>query len=330
MTLTVNSNVDFEVTSDQAWAVPTVTKASKDRVVTIALERNPSSEPRTATLTFKGERVETKATLVQDGWIEIDWTKAFSKRVLGFRFTGTWCGWCPCLGKDIEALVAECPKEFAYMSFYNESGSLSSASQSAYEKFYKISGFPTIILDNRGGFSNLNETKTDTYNYQTIANFITEAKTSYSPYCGLNVETSTKSGNVSVNGIVFSKEAFTGHVHVAVVESDLIAQQSDFKGVLSDAKNAVHNNVVRGYVTTFSEGVEFTVSANGYASFSIDGVLPSNIEDKDNANIVVYVTRPAVSGTSSKVQYVTYRNYGEIVDNCVVCPLSGKVEVEYE
>jgi len=329
VTINVGANIEYQITTDSDWITVPSTKAYNKSDIVLKLAKNPTDQIREGHITVKGGSITKTATIIQSGYADIKWDQTFNKRVLAFRFTGTWCGWCPALGKDLEAYTNEDPDGFTYISYYNNSGNLSTTYQSSLEKTYNVSGFPTAYLDNRAELNNYNSNKTEIYNYTACKEFTAEAKKSYPASSALMAFCDCNDGKITINGTLFTKKATEGHINAVIVESGIVANQADYIKYYEDASKAVHNNVFRAPLTNFPNGVAFSTGDQGFTPVNIEGELPATILDKENVSIMIYVTRPAESGAAG-VANITYHNYGEMIDNCFILPLNGNITIEYQ
>lgn len=334
-TILVKSTAAFDVASSVDWISCSSGShfegSSKDVSISFDLSENTGGSKRKGEVILTAEGgVSTSVEVTQAAHVEIDWDKTFFKGVLGYRFTGDWCGYCPNLEYDIASFSKEQPGRFNYMSIYDasSSGRLSYSASSRYETRFNVSGKPTIVLDERGLATSLSSPGY----HDVIEAFCTEEVTSYPSVTCISAYSSVIDDKVSVHPVVYAKNSGTYHIHVALLENGIVAKQTDYTGLYSEDQLAkfVHDNVVRAHATKLLTGDEFTVGAreNQMFNYSID--IPKTVLDKKNLSLAIYVTRPVVDGPQSVSRVSYYRNFNEFVDNSIIIPVGQTADIRYE
>lgn len=115
-------------------------------------DRNKDEQEREGFISVCVEPTCRMLTVTQEGSKEGDWVASdFVHRSLGMRFTATWCGYCPMMSKTFKASKEELGDRFEYVCFYSSSsgGKYGFPYINALMDQYKVSGFPTGIVDGR-------------------------------------------------------------------------------------------------------------------------------------------------------------------------------------
>ncbi|MCQ2147898.1 MAG: Omp28-related outer membrane protein [Bacteroidales bacterium] len=286
-TMLVKSTVPFDVAPSVDWITCTsgthYDGGSKDLAISFNLSDNTGSNKRSGEIVLSADGgISTSVEVTQAAHVEIDWNKTFYKSVLGYRFTGDWCGYCPNLEYDIAKFSKDQPGRFNYISIYDASstGKLSYSASSRYETRFNVSGKPTIVLDERGLATSLSSPGY----YDVIKAFCAEEVASYPSETCISAYSSIIDDKVSVHPVVYAKQAGTYHIHVVLLENGIVAKQTDYTGLYTDAQlnKFVHDNVVRAHATKLLTGDEFTVGAKESQMFNFSIEIPKTVQDKKN------------------------------------------------
>ena len=106
LTVTVKSEVEYEVDVNVDWVKSAASKASHKTDHQFIVEENPLSESRVAVISFVSSKGTIEFTLTQRpaGTSQDDWKiDEFVHRSLAMRFTGDWCGYCPYMATAFES-----------------------------------------------------------------------------------------------------------------------------------------------------------------------------------------------------------------------------------
>lgn len=331
----VKSNIDFTVGTDVEWIVlPSPTSFSgsgAEEEIEFGLVANKKSSARKGNITFTtadGKMLQVGVN--QAAHIDVDWTREFYRGVLGYRFTGDWCGYCPNLAYDVARFNSEEPGRLNCICFYdaNSVSKLRFSESSRYEKRFAVTGKPTLTLDERGLAYNI---ASPTF-YNIIKAFCNEEKASFKAQTAISAQVGFSGGKVEVHPTVFVKKAGTYHVHVALLESGVVAAQTDYTNLYSAAELAQfgHDNVVRAYATTMLTGDEFVATDRSINAFNYTMELPANILDRKNLSVVIYVTRANLSGPQAVEKFTYYHDHTEFVDNSIIVPVGQSSTLKYE
>ena len=245
----------------------------------------------------------------QEAGSEDEWkTAGFVHHSLGMRFTATWCGYCPIMSETFRLAKTKLGDRFHYACFYATSGDYGFTPMSTLENQYRISGYPTGIVDGR--------VMIDNYPSETasgmIADAVQETETNYPTATGLGIDSSVDGKTISVAVDVYTHLADDYKLTVLLLENNIIGYQADYTN--GNHSDFVHNKVARKALTSVS-GDAFTVTdAVGIKSFTFTTTIEDEY-DPDNLELLVYVQRPF--GTQPVIQTMNYGSY--YVDNCMSC-----------
>lgn len=101
----INTNQSFKVVCGQEWIVPSPSKGKRPEYVVVAVEPNLTVASRTSEIVISCDIADVTVTVTQDAaeGALAQWTeKSFASRSLAMRFTATWCGYCPMMGKAFD------------------------------------------------------------------------------------------------------------------------------------------------------------------------------------------------------------------------------------
>ncbi len=334
-TMLVKSTVPFDVSSSVDWiscsGATHFNGGSKEMTIHFDLASNTGNSKRTGKVILTAQDgLSTSVDVTQAAHIEIDWNKEFYKSVLGYRFTGDWCGYCPNLEYDIVNFSKAQPGRFNYISMYDAASSpkLSFNGSSRYETRFNVSGKPTIVLDERAMATSLSSPGY----FDVIKAFCEEETASYPAVSCISAYSSIIDDKVSIHPVVYIKDPGTYHIHVALLENGIVAKQTDYTGIYSEDKlnKFVHDNVVRSFATKLLTGDEFTVGEKASQMFNFSMDIPKTVIDKKNLSIAVFVTRSVVSGPQSVSKTSYYKNFKEFVDNSIIIPVGQAADIKYE
>ena len=229
-------------------------------------------------------------------------TSEFAHHSLGMRFTATWCGYCPIMNETFKMAKAKLGDRFQYACFYATDGNYGFSGISTLTNQYKVTGFPTGIIDGRTLIQNYNSD----YASDLIVQAVNQTEATYPTATGIGVSSVLNGTTVSVDVDVYTHLADSYKLTVLLLENNIIGYQNGY------GDGFVHNKVTRKSFTSVS-GDAFTVTdAIGRKSFSFSTTLASDY-NPDNLEILVYVQRPF--GSQPVIQSKKYGDY--YVDNCV-------------
>lgn len=212
--------------------------------------------------------------------------KRYLSRALFEDYTGTWCGWCPRLAYKFDLMMANNPR-FFFVGNHN-GDALTSSVQSALEKEFKVSAFPTGKKMRDWDASGKSISFKDNGNIMNLAD--TSQASDYlktNDSLGLAITNAAISGNtISGTVKVGFGETYTDSLKVVIelVEDSIVLSQhsyyntspvgNPYYGLGNDITNFTHRNVLRKVSTaTFGDLIPktSTVAGKEYSkTFSFD------------------------------------------------------------
>ena len=166
--------------------------------------------------------------------------KSFTRHIAVFKFTGTWCTWCPEGGRRLDYILTNSKYENAHiLAFHGGESSepmLVPETDILFNDFRKvgIDGYPAVVIDMREGNTNIKMEDTKSALNRSISD--------YPAYYSVGIE-SVISGNkanvdVSINNSISDKY----RIVVYVVENGLVHAQKEGQLI---TQNFIHDHVVR-------------------------------------------------------------------------------------
>lgn len=333
--IAVNGNTPINVKSDASWIkVVSVDTLESGRILSDGMTKSNvrkyslnlhidinEEESRDAILTISSEEDTEEITVTQMYSKGIDFSRPFYKRSMGMRFTATWCGFCPIMGRAFEAAMDEEKNRIIPVNCHSETseGGLSWEGTKTFENTFRISSYPTGIFNGAAKIINFVDTvKTK----DVIAGLAREAVESYPAFTALAASANTQGKEVSLKVSVAAKEVKDFKINVFVMESGIIYPQNN------GGDNYEHNNIVRENITDIM-GDSFVIEQNSAIDLDFDFSLPDNIKDTGNAYLVIFVSYPGNPNVKG-VDGAQYLKSNYMVDNIISIPLDGSSEFQYE
>ncbi|MFR9513839.1 MAG: BACON domain-containing carbohydrate-binding protein [Rikenellaceae bacterium] len=333
--VTVTSNSNWTLQGVPSWMSVTLTSGSGSGSsnLSISCSKNDTSYERESTITFKTNDNSVELVVTQGVSVAMsleavddpypDQYDSFLRRVLGFQFTATWCGYCPNMIKIIHTFKSSEMGDLAYI--VSAHGSDSMACDESYQLMtnFGITGFPTIMT---GGLSSEDSFKN--YYYEYCINQITANESA----SVISASSMVDSDNIYVRADVKVGRDATLGIGVMVLEDGIYAAQSNYFSSseldLTGIDINTHNNVLRGASVSDSKmytalgGVSENKKGETYTYNCQFDLSDLSIDNIDNCHIIVY-TYDATSYSSSSA----YSNY---VDNVIDLPVGGSKAYEYD
>ena len=155
--VSVYTDVDFSYECQDDWVKGPSTKAPRTRQVAFTVEPNTLPQERTTVITFVAGDVAKEFTLTQRaaGTESDDWKKdQFVHRSLAMRFTATWCGYCPMLGRAFESAKAQMNGSLELVSLHGSDSNYEFSGTNTLASRFRVQGFPTGVVDARATINN--------------------------------------------------------------------------------------------------------------------------------------------------------------------------------
>lgn len=337
---TFSSNVAVSVTSNADWV--TVSEVKKDSVlladnatysklktytVNFSTSEN-SGEVREANIEVSGEGLEKAENFVvtQMGVLVADYSRTFTRRSLVVRYTGNWCGYCPAMNLALHDAIDQYPDHIVAMNMYQGSGDLSFSKINDFMNLFNIQGFPTAIMNYYCEVGNTSAYQSNTTRFVNLAK---EAVNKLPAKTVLGGVATISGNNVEVEVSVASKEAGSYFISAFLLEDGIIGTQSDYLGLVDNPAEYDHSNVVRS-VLTAEMGDPYSLSASGLERITFTVPVPEDVVNPENLHVVVFAAYEGSFDGSLRDSYVSYNDYGYVVDNVVNIPVGGFAVFSYE
>ena len=318
----VRADVDYEFHCEADWIGGPSTKAPRTREHKFVVEPNTSAEERTAMITFCADQTCKAFTVKQRaaGTEADDWKKdAFVHRSLAMRFTATWCGYCPNMGTAFDSAKSQMGGVLELVNLHGEESDLEFSGTNELINRFRVSGFPTGIVDARALIQNNAAT--------TVANMAVavaqETQQAYPAKTGIELESSLDGTRLTVNLNLYVKEADSYKVTVLLLEDGIYGYQN------GGSNNYEHKDVARLALTSMSGETVRISEDNQIWTKTYTADIKSSWKS-ENLEILVYVEKPY--GDQSKVAEVNGVNYGRYgdtyIDNCRVVKVGTEAPLE--
>ena len=318
--ITVISDVqEYDVTLVEDWL--SVVSRQGDRhtgeVIRLAASGN-MNDTRTGVVSICTKDGSCIPVMVnQEGW------PRFAHMNIGYRFTATWCGWCPYMDETFHKVADNPANRFGYITFHASKGYPMYITESnTLASYYKVEGYPTGILNGWKEIDNYTDTDANASN---VAGFIQDFEEKFPCIAGISVSTSVSGSTLSAEATV---NAFPGDYLISafVLESGIVAEQSYYltSGGSQKLKDFVHDNVARAALSKSAKGDSFTVGTEP-VTFSWSKEISSDWVPA-NLSVAVVLMRP-YGDLADKKDKKTYPN--NYVVNSVIVPAGSSKDMEY-
>ncbi len=337
---------EMEVTTDASWAefvsidltedieilADGITPSSyhKAAIKFAIKEENNTESNRSANVTIKAGEQTLTASLIQLGTKSdgVDYTKAFFRASVTLKGTGTWCGYCPNMAVQLHETEAEYPDRFYLMNVYNGSPGLTWREGDAIMSHYNIKGYPS------GFFNGYAEIPSASGLAQMAESLMIQAVEYYPSNVAIAASSSVSGDDITLEVKLAARKSKEYKITAYIMEDGIVAEQSDYLGLLEDPENYVHDNIVRG---TFTDGhIEggdvIDLPLGQVVTTTLKMKKPADVVDINNTNILVYVTyEGGYNPDVPKVPNASYKDYGYIIDNAVkIKTVGGEIDFRYE
>lgn len=295
ITVNVQSDVEWAVESDAEWCVVTPASGSGNGSFTVSVSENAEFEVRACQVTVSSSEVENACVIsvaqaAQPREADPDWQSyEFTHRSLFLRFTATWCGYCPWMADAVDLVLEKKPGLIEPLSVHGGGSNLETEASSTLVSHYKISSFPTGLVDGYYSVGNYSQT---IYTASEIIAGATQTADKYDVHTGLSWRSSVSGSNAVLDLNVYAKKAGDYKITVLLIEDGIIMSQN------GGGANYEHNGVVQAAFTS-PLGDDFTVTEdNQVKNFAYSVAIPKK-SNTDNIKVVAYVQR-----TEGKVTFV--------------------------
>ena len=307
----INTNQDFDVTCDQDWLMPSPSQGKRPEYVVVVVEPNLTNESRTSEVVISSDMGEATVTVTQDAvdaslarWTE----KSFASRSLAMRFTATWCGYCPMMGKAFDTAKGQMNGALELVSLHGGQSDYEFSGTNQLARRFDISGYPTGIIDSRASIPNYESTATTASVAVQVAQ---ETKESYPTVSGIAVDSYLSGTELTVFIPIYFHKADAYRVTVLLLEDGIVGYQN------GGGTSYTHNDVAR-YALTSMSGDSVKIESDNTVWSNVYTAKVSTAWNPDKLKVLVYVERPYGNQTEvGDVSGAQYGNYGGIyIDNC--------------
>lgn len=333
----VNGNIDYEFVSAPDWIkfvkkdIPepkllsdgvTYSQYYESKMIFDLSANEDENNEREGKIVISAGGKNLELVVIQRKYSEMDYETPFYRNILAIRFTATWCGYCPRMGSAFSQVMEDNPGRVIglYLHPSSSQGGLAWANTSFFEQKYKVTGYPSGVINGYGKLINYPEATT----VRIFNELIDEAIESYPSKTAVAAESVTGAdGNFTIKTKIAMREGLDYMVSAFVLEDGIVFPQN------SGGDDYVHNFVVRSNITDVEGEPVPNTDDNVVVEMDLKGKLPSSIKNKDNAYFVIYVSYPGdpeITGVSQ----VEYLKGLDIIDNAVRVGLNDKVDFRYE
>ena len=319
----VSEKVDYEITIVDGWITELSRSGNRTTGETIRFkaDANPSD---------KNTRTGIVSVCTMDGSCipvtvkQITWPK-YAHMNIGYRFTATWCGWCPYMDEVFHNTAIDPANHFLFITFHASPGyPLYFADSDPLCTVYGIQGYPTGVLN---GWKEISNKTNISAGVNKVAESIKQFEEDFRCTTGISVSSSLSGNTLNVEASV---KAVPGEYSILafVIESGIIQAQTLFHtdgSPTETVSNFVHDNVARKTITNSPKGDAFTATEEA-SSFTWSTTLDGSWA-KSNLFVAVLVLRSYSESTGSKAK-LSYPNY--YVANSVIAAVGSSKEMQNE
>ena len=233
--------------------------------------------------------------------------KEFWHKSMGMRFTATWCGYCPNLATSFAKATSQYPNKIEMLNLHPTSSNLGFSGTTMMENIFRITGYPTGIIDYRSLIENY--TSND-YTAKLIVNAAKETESKYPTKTGISFTSSISGSKLDLKIKLYIKEKGDYKVTAVLLEDNIIGYQN------GGVAGYNHSSIARVAFTDITGEAFSTTADNKTAEKSYSVTIP-NSYNKDNLRILVYVLKQY--GSQPIIRTANYGDY--YVDNATSAPL---------
>lgn len=233
-----------------------------------------------------------------------DWAgKEFWHKSLGMRFTATWCGYCPMMATSFASAISQYPNRIELLNLHPTSSNLGFNGTSKLENIFKITSFPTGMIDYRSSIANYSNSN---YTTKVILDAVKETESNYPVKTGISFSSSVSGNTLNLNVKLYIKEKGDYKVTAVLLEDNIIGYQN------GGGDNYNHSSIARVAITDITGDAVSTSEDNKTVSKNYTATIPSSC-DKNNLRVLVYVLKQY--GSQTIIRTADYGDY--YVDNAV-------------
>ena len=319
----INTNQDFLVESAQDWVIPIISQAKMPENIVVAVEPNLTSSTRTSDITVSCDLGEVTITVTQDSadGLLSQWTdKSFVSRSLAMRFTATWCGYCPMMGKAFDMAKDQMDGSLELVSLHGSESDLEFSGTNQLGRRFAIDVYPTGVVDARASIQNYSSYD---YTASIVEQVAQETKKSYPTVSGIAVDSYISGTELTVFVPIYFHKGGSYRVSVLLLEDGIVGYQN------GGGSNYTHNDVAR-YAFTSMSGESVKIESDNTVWTNVYTARVDSAWNPDNLKVLVYVERaygdlPVVAEVSG-AEY--YNDSDTFIDNCRAVKVGASADLE--
>ena len=306
----INTNQSFDVICGQEWIVPSPSQGKRPEYVVVAVEPNLTGASRTSEIVISCDMADVTVTVTQDAaeGALAQWTeKSFASRSLAMRFTATWCGYCPMMGKAFDIAKDRMGGSLELVSLHGSESVLEFSGTNQLGRRFAIGGYPTGVVDARASIQNYSSD----YTASLVEQVAQETKKSYPTVSGIAVDSYISGTELTVFVPIYFHKGGSYRVSVLLLEDGIVGYQN------GGGSNYTHNDVAR-YAFTSMSGESVKIESDNTVWTNVYTARVDSAWNPDNLKVLVYVERaygdlPLVTEVSD-AEY--YKDSDTFIDNC--------------
>ena len=322
----VSEKVDYEITIVAGWITELSRSGNRTTGETIRFkaDANPSDKNTRTGIVSVCTMDAKDGSCIPVTVKQITWPK-YAHMNIGYRFTATWCGWCPYMDEVFHNTAIDPANHFQFITFHASPGyPLYFADSDPLCTVYGIQGYPTGVLN---GWKEISNNTNISAGVNKVAESIKQFEEDFRCTTGISVSSSLSGNTLNVEASV---KAVPGEYSILafVIESGIIQAQTLFHtdgSPTETVSNFVHDNVARKTITNSPKGDAFTATHEA-SSFTWSTTLDGSWS-KSNLFVAVLVLRSYSESTGSKAK-LSYPNY--YVANSVIAAVGSSKEMQNE
>lgn len=200
---------------------------------------------------------------------------------------------------------------FEIVNLHASTSALAFSGTNALASQYKVSGYPTGIVDGRLEIGNETDIEVGA---AAVAAAVSDTEARYPVVTSVGLSSSLSGRTATISAEVYCMVADAYKLTVLLLENSIVASQaSNETGTYIN--DYVHDNIARVAVSSIS-GDDFSAAAGETRTFQFTATVPDGC-NLANMTVLAYVQRPY--GSQEIVRSADYGDY--YIDNCRIVPL---------